>query len=160
MRLNEPSITALTQSLRSERASVSALIEALTAEAELLSAGGTDALADIAARKRELLLHIAHLGDHRNRMLERSGVRPDRQGMQSLITANPEAHGLRSEWNGLIESAQVAHRLNQQNGIYIEASMRSTQQALSVLVSAAKGGTYGRTGRTLNPLGSRTLAAA
>jgi flagellar biosynthesis/type III secretory pathway chaperone len=157
---NQPSIADLTAAVRSERVSVQALVEVLTEERQVLSTGDVDRLGDSAARKRELLLHIAHLGEQRNRLLERCGASADRRGMENLLAANPGAHEPRAEWEGLLEVAQKAHRLNQENGAFIDAGMRANQQALSVLMSAASAGTYGPGGRALNPLSSRSLASA
>ena len=62
-----------------------ALVEVLTDGAAMRCAQATtDRLAEIAPRKRELLLHIAHLGEQRNRLLERGGVSADRRGMETL----------------------------------------------------------------------------
>jgi hypothetical protein len=52
----------LAASIGSERAGVQALVEVLTAERKTLAEGDTDRLSDTAPRKRELLLHISHLG--------------------------------------------------------------------------------------------------
>ena len=160
MKPNQPSIADLAAALRSERVSVQALVEVLTEERQLLAIGDVDRVGDIASRKRELLLHIGHLGGQRNRLLERCGASPDRRGMDSLLAANPNAHEPRAEWQALVEIAQKAHRLNQENGIFIEAGMRANQQALSLLVSASAPGTYGPGGRTMNPLSPRSLASA
>jgi flagella synthesis protein FlgN len=115
----------------------------------------------MAPRKRELLLHIAHMGEARNRMLERCGVSADRKGMERLLATLAATDVLIAEWRALIEITQKAHRLNQENGAFVDAGMRANQQALSVLTSAAAAtGTYGASGRTLNPLSSRSLASA
>ena len=111
-------------------------------------------------RKRELLLHIAHLGEHRNRLLERAGVSADRRGMQVLLDAPSGSDETRAEWKSLLDITQKAHRLNQENGAFIEAGMRANQQALSVLVAASSAGAYGPGGRTMSPRTSRTLASA
>ena len=150
----------LAASIRSERAGVQALIDILGVERTALGQGDTDRLSDTAPRKRELLLHIAHLGEQRNRVLERSGFSTDRRGMENWLTAN-DTGAARAEWNALLELTQKAHRLNQENGAYIDAGMRANQQALQALMSAsASAGTYGPGGRALNALGSRALASA
>ena len=158
----QPSHGDLAGALRSERSGVQALVEVLSAERQALAAGDADRLADIAPRKRELLLHIAHLGEQRNRLLERCGVSADRAGMERLLDANGHASECRDEWRALLEVTQQAHRLNQENGAHIEAGMRANQQALSVLTSAARSaaGTYGPGGRSVNPFGSRSYASA
>ena len=151
---------ALAAAVRSERISIEALVDVLAVERQLLAAGEIDRLDQIAARNRELLLHIAHLGEHRNRLLERAGVSTDRVGMQVLVDTSGNSDEARTEWHLLLDVTQKAHRLNQENGAFIEAGMRANQQALSVLISAGSGGSYGPGGRTLNPRSSRTLASA
>lgn len=160
MNASQPSTAELAGALRSERVSVQALVEVLVAERQLLTTGNLDGLPELAGRKRELLLHIAHLGERRNRLLERCGATPDRQGMDKLLAANPGAQEPRREWEELLTIAEQAHRLNHANGVFIEAGTRANQQALSVLLSAAHAGTYGPGGRTANPLTPRSLASA
>jgi flagellar biosynthesis/type III secretory pathway chaperone len=154
------SAASLAAAVRSERAAAQALVEVLTEERELLRKGDTDALTATAARKRELLLHVAHLGEHRKRLLQAARVSLDRQGMQALLATLESKHELHAEWRSFIEITEQARRLNEENGAFIEAGMRANQQALSILTSAASGGTYGPGGHTLNPLSSRPLASA
>jgi flagellar biosynthesis/type III secretory pathway chaperone len=152
--------SALAVAIRSERATVQALLETLTEERQLLGAGDTDRLTDTAARKRELLLQLAQFGDQRNRLLRRAGFRPDRDGMRAFLDHPAATSELGTEWQALIETTRKARRLNDENGIFIDAGMRANQQALSVLISAASGNTYGPGGRSVSPLSSRTLASA
>lgn len=154
------SAVALAAVLRSERIGVQALVDALAAERQLLASGEIDRIEETAARKRELLLHIAHLGEQRNRLLQSAGVSPDRSGLQGLLDAHPHCAEARVEWEMLVEGTVKAHRLNQENGALIEAGMRANQQALSVLISAGSASAYGPGGRTLNPRPSRNLASA
>jgi flagellar biosynthesis/type III secretory pathway chaperone len=112
------------------------------------------------SRKRELLLQLAQLGEERNRLLRRTGVSPDGDGMRAFLEHPAASDELRSEWRLLIEITQQAQRLNHENGVFIEAGMRVNQQALSILISAATGNTYGPGGRTVSPLSSRSLASA
>lgn len=147
--------------IRSERAAIEALVEVLTAERDALSGGHTDRLTQIAPRKRELLLHVAHLGEQRNRTLENSGLSANRTGMERWLLVNDDAGAARAEWRALLELTQSAQHLNQRNGAFIDAGMRANQQALQALMSAgASASTYGPGGRALNPLSSRALASA
>ena len=151
----------LAASIRSERTGVQALVETLTVERNALANGHTDSLAETASRKRELLLHIAHLGDQRMRLLERSGFATDRRGMDNWLVANDPNGVARAEWNALLELTQKAHRLNKENGAFIDAGMRANQHALQALMSAgAAASTYGASGRTVSSVQSRALASA
>ena len=160
--MKQPSYAEFSAALRSERAGVEALVEALAIERHALAAGETDRVADLAPRKRELLLHIAHMGESRNRLLERCGFPANRSGMERLLAANSAAVDARAEWTALLESTLKAHRLNQENGAFIEAGMRANQQALAVLTAACRpmGGTYSAAGRAVGALTSRSLASA
>ena len=161
MNLKAPSYADLAAAIRSERAGVQALVEVLAAERQVLAEGEADRLAELAPRKRELLLHIAHMGEQRNRLVERCGASPDRRGMEQLLEANSDAAESRAEWLALLALTQNAHRLNQENGAFIETSMRANQQALAVLTSAASSSSssYGPSGRVVN-FSSRALASA
>jgi flagella synthesis protein FlgN len=151
----------LSAGIRSERAGIQALVEVLTDERAALSRGDTDHLADLASRKRELLLNIAHLGEQRNRLLERDGVTADRRGMESWLEAHDQGGTARADWHALIELTHSAHRLNQENGVFIDAGMRSNQEALQALMSAGPvNETYGPGGRSMRPRLSRPLASA
>jgi len=151
---------ALAAAIRSERAGVQALVQALTEERQLLTDGNTDPLTEMGARKRELLLDIARLGDQRNRTLRQCGMSPDGRGMRALLDSPAATHEIRAEWRLLIETTRQARHLNDGNGLIIADGMRANHQALSVLVSAASAGTYGPGGRTVSPLSSRTLGSA
>ena len=151
----------LAAAIRSERAGIQALVDVLTEERNALREGQLDRLAEFAPRKRELLLHIGHLGEQRNRLLERGGVSADRRGMETWLTIHDAAGAVRADWQALLQLTQTAHAVNQENGIYIDAGMRANQQALQALMSAgSSNSTYGPGGRAVSPLGSRTLASA
>jgi flagella synthesis protein FlgN len=150
----------LSSVVKAERVSVQALLETLTEERELLSSGDTDRLTEIAARKRELLLNIARLGEQRNRVLLRYNVSSDSGGIRAFMTGSEATAELRNEWRKLLDATEEARRLNAANGLVIEAGMRANQQALSVLLSAGSTGTYGPGGHAMNPLSSRSLASA
>jgi len=157
--MTQPSL--LVTAIRSERAGIQALVDVLTDERNALREGHVDRLPELAPRKRELLLHLAHLGEQRNRLLERGGVSADRRGMETWLKMHDAAGAVRADWQALLQLTQTAHDLNQENGLYIDAGMRANQQALQALMSAgAATSTYGPGGRSTSPLSSRTLASA
>ena len=158
--MNPTQVSAeLAAAIKSERAGVQALVEVLEAERNALSHGHTDSLAETASRKRELLLHIAHMGEVRNRLLERGGATADRRGMESWLAAHGD-EATRTAWHAFLEVAHKAHRLNKDNGVFIDAHMRANQHALQALMSAGAAiSTYGPGGR-VNAMSSRTLASA
>jgi flagella synthesis protein FlgN len=160
VRSGHPPAGALAATIKSERAGMQSLFGILTEERALLESGETDRLLQLAERKRGLLLHVANLGEHRKRLLEHAGVRADRAGLDATLNASADMGEARAEWQALLQLTEQARRLNQANGIHIEAGMRSNQQALSVLTAAVPEPTYGPGGRTSNPLSSRPLTSA
>ena len=155
------SAAKLKADLQAERATIEALVAILEQEREALVQGHTDRLTPVVTRKRELLLHTAHLGEQRNRMLEQSGMSADRSGMERWLQVHDQNGIAQAEWRALITITKHAEELNRRNGIYIDASARANQQALQALLCAcAAAGTYSSTGRAVNPLSSRSLASA
>jgi len=147
--------------IQNECAAIEALVQVLTEERDALSVGNTDHLMQIALRKRELLLHVAHLAEQRNRLLEQSGCTADRRGMEHWLQTHDQIGTAQVQWRALLELTRSAHALNHRNGIFIDAGMNANQQALQALMSAgAAANTYGPAGRALNPLSSRSLASA
>lgn len=138
-----------------------ALVAALQQEREALEQGHTDRLTQIANSKRELLLHVTHLGDQRNRVFEQSGMSAQRSGMERWLQVHDHNGIAHNAWRALVEITQHAQQLNRRNGIYIDAGARANQRAFSALLSAsAAAATYGPAGRTMNSLSSRSLASA
>jgi flagellar biosynthesis/type III secretory pathway chaperone len=81
--------------------------------------------------------------------------------VENWLVANDPGGVARAEWNALLELTRGAHRLNRENGAYIDAGMRANQHALQALMSAgAATATYGASGRASNPYASRSLASA
>lgn len=147
--------------IQAERAAMAALVAALEQEREALEQGHTDRLTQIATAKRELLLHVAYLGDQRNRVLDQSGISAQRSGMERWLQVHDHNGIAHNAWRALIEITNHAQQLNRRNGIYIEAGASANQQAVSALLSAsAAAGTYGPAGRAMNSLSPRSLASA
>ncbi|MES2563828.1 MAG: flagellar protein FlgN, partial [Pseudomonadota bacterium] len=155
------SAAKLKADIQTERAAIEALVAILDQEREALAQGHTDRLTHIAASKRELLLHVAHLGDQRSRVLEQSGMSADRSGMERWLQVHDQSGIAKPEWRALLIGTQQAEELNRRNGIYIDAGARANQQALQALLSACTAaGTYSAAGRAVNIPSSRSLASA
>jgi flagellar biosynthesis/type III secretory pathway chaperone len=147
--------------LAAERAAVEALLAVLAAERTALSAGDADQLDHAAPRKRELLIALAKADEQRNRLLQQAGAGHGRLGMEAWLRTRNGQDDVRKNWHALLQLADRARRLNEENGAFIGANMRANQQALSALMTAARSNNvYGPGGRTLSPLSSRPLASA
>ena len=133
----------------------------LQAERKALEAGEVDSLAVLATRKSEAYAHLAKLGDARTALLARAGTRPARADIERLFGSGPEWAACKPLFADLMALAQEAHDLNQGNGLLIRAQMKSSKQALAVLMSAAEqASTYGPDGQAMARTSSRSLGSA
>ena len=133
----------------------------LHAERRALESGEVDALAVLAAHKSEVYGRLAQLGDARTALLARAGSKPARDDIQALFETAPDWAICRQPFQELMTLAREAHDLNQANGMLIHAQMKSSQQALAVLISASEqASTYGPDGQSLARSTSRSLGSA
>lgn len=144
-----------------ETATLRTALGHLHAERRALEAGEVDTLAVLAARKSEAYGRLAQLGDARSAMFARAGVKPVRAEVEALFARGPEWAACRQAFSDLLALAREAHDLNQANGLLIRTQMKSSQQALAVLMSAAEqASTYGPDGQSLARATSRSLGSA
>ncbi|MBL8476264.1 MAG: flagellar protein FlgN [Methyloversatilis sp.] len=133
----------------------------LHAERRALEAGEVDTLAVLAARKSEAYGRLAQLGDARTALLVRAGSKSGRDDIEALFQSAPDWAACRQPFKELVALAREAHDLNQANGVLIRAQMKSSQQALAVLMSASEqASTYGPDGQSMARTTSRSLGSA
>jgi flagella synthesis protein FlgN len=133
----------------------------LHAERRALESGEVDTLAVPAARKSEAYGRLAQLGDARTALLARAGAKTARADIEALFDKDPEWSACRQPFADLLALAREAHGLNQANGVLIRAQMKSSQQALAVLMSASEqASTYGPDGQSMTRSTSRSLGSA
>ena len=137
-----------------------AFVELLRAEQHSLVYGEIERLVGSADVKAKSLLELARLGERRQRLLDDAGVTLDRTGT-ALREHAGRAPQLSAEWQLLMSLTQTAHQLNVLNGTLIATRLRSTQQALNALLSAARiPGTYTPEGSIVSLRPGTQLAVA
>lgn len=132
----------------------------LQAEERALAAGEIDKLGHLAQLKSDKVVQLSRLAERRNRILAAQSLGSDRQGMARWIElyAADERNGTENTWRRLLEIAERAQRLNDQNGAMIEAKLRHNQKALMVFQSAATQlDLYGPDGKTRNGASVRPI---
>lgn len=164
MTANEPAAQTaarLAAVMNEESVTLRTALGHLHAERTALESGEVDSLAVIAARKSDAYGRLAQLGDARVALLARAGVKPARTDIEALFDSAPEWAVCRQPFADLTGLAREAHDLNQANGVLIRAQMKSSQQALAVLMSASEqASTYGPDGQSMMRGASRSLGSA
>jgi flagella synthesis protein FlgN len=142
---------ALARALRTEAAALREFVALLRAEQQALVSGKLESISSFRESKSIYMFELNRLAEQRRTTLISLGMSADRAGMEKLLR---ERAGAGSEpdsaWRQLIELASTAQQLNDTNGTLIRTRLNGTQQALSVLFSAANlmNGTYTPDGGT------------
>lgn len=147
--------------LREERAAMQAFLDLLHREQECLLSGDADGVGTQVEHKTACLRRLAGYAERRRVFLQAQQLSPDRQGMAAWLDAQENPAALAAAWQDLLEVTHQACRANDTNGILIATRLQANQQALSVLVTAARGGQlYGRNGQAVGSWDPRRLGAA
>lgn len=152
----------LSAAMAEEIASLRMALGHLQAERLALEAGDVDSLPVLAARKAEVYGRLAQLGDARKILLGRAGI-PDagKSEIDALFASGNEWARCRQYFADLLKLAREAHELNHANGLLIQTQMRSSQQALAVLMSAAEqASVYGPDGQATARTSRRSFGSA
>jgi flagella synthesis protein FlgN len=104
--------------------------ELLQAEAEALTAGNDDALAETTSRKNQYAESLANAGKQRNSLLSQLGFESDKVGLQAACKDFPALGAVSA---ALLEAAERGQRLNAENGIMIDTFLTHNQQMLDAL---------------------------
>jgi len=134
-----------------EQQHVSALIELMKQEQQLLVAADADGLANLTPQKNALLQALADLSAQRHAALAAAGCEGSEAGMEPWLAVggNEEA---RSQWEALLGLAREAKELNRVNGMLINRQLAHNQGVLNALrmpAGAEAGGMYGASGQAL-----------
>ena len=136
-------------------------VDVLQREQAALTDGQTDSLMALAEEKVRYAEHLAALNKRRDEKLRAAGLSNGGAGMKAWRAIGNISAKTQNELANVIELAKEARRLNELNGQLVSDRMQHNQQALNVLLSAAKQSTlYGPDGQThVGPAG-RTLGSA
>jgi flagella synthesis protein FlgN len=154
-------VTALmTRELRA----LDALRDLLTAEKAAVEAKDGEALQKAATTKRSLIDQVESLTAERTRLLAGRGLAADRAGFDALLAQldSRERPAAQALWASVLEGLQACQKQNQVNGLLLDASVRSTQETLAILLGhpARDTRTYDSQGAVDKSLGTRCFAKA
>lgn len=154
--MNARAVAPLVAVVAAEGAALKHCVDILAEEQEALMRGRFDDLPAIEERKLAALDAAAQLTAAREAELARRRLPATREGMRSLIAAEPR---LGTAWQDALEWAKKARDMNRVCGFLIEARMNDTRQALAMLFRTGNSGaTYGRDGHLQQKGGGRALA--
>lgn len=122
---------ALRHCIEHETNLVTAFINTLEEEAEVLAAGGdADSLASTTAKKNESAEKLEQAARQRNAVLNAMGCGSDKEGLEAAVGKHPELHDLVSQ---LFDQTARASMLNTSNGRILSHFLAQNQQALDIL---------------------------
>lgn len=132
--------------LQQEQAALKGFIALLQQEQAALVAANVEQLESLSELKQKHSEQLNSIAQQRVAMLERSGFKPDAAGVKAWLAGQPAS--MTESWKKLLESAQIAQRLNQINGQLIQTHMQHNQLALATLMNAAnRADVYGADGQ-------------
>lgn len=141
-----PSPASLLKSLENEARLVRDFIAILQDEARVLEEGATDtALAGVTARKNAAADALARAAEERNAQLAAMAFGTDGSGLKAAAEAHP---ALAEPRRILLELAEQARSLNENNGQIIQVFLEHNERTLDVLRRlAGRGDIYDASGR-------------
>jgi flagella synthesis protein FlgN len=124
--------------------------------------GQIEALASYSDPKARLLIELSRCADERAQLLTENGLPANAAGMDQLLRMlEHDASAVIADWQRLLDDTRATRQLNDINGTLIASRMRGTQQALGVLLTAARiPGTYAADGTTVGAQSAHRLAVA
>ena len=149
-------------SLREEEHIMSALLDVLKQEQQLLVSADIDALPAVTTRKTALVSQMTLLSAQRHRALGKCGFPAEESGMDAWIAASGAAREEAAAlWQALLDHSRQAKELNRVNGMLINKQMGHTQGALQALrpPGAAQNNFYGPGGMSTTLPRSRGFLA-
>lgn len=146
--------------LEAEIAKLKEFIDVLKREQELLARADTEALMPLVDIKTGLANSLSVMSQHRETLLPKLGVAPNRSGMEAWL-AQAGTAPQRQQWGELLTLAAEARALNETNGKLIQLHLQQHQQAFAALMTAAnRAMTYGPDGQQQTGIGGRILGTA
>lgn len=151
--MTQPSAT-----LPAEHERISALVDLMKQEQQLLVAADADGLGELIPRKAVLVQELAQLSRERHAALGRAGFPAAEAGMAPWLAAQGD-EAARGEWARLLARTADAKELNRVNGMLINRQMAHNQTVLTALrtptAGAADSTLYGAKGQTFGSAPSR-----
>ena len=136
-------------SLASEQALISALVDVLEQEQQHLVAADIDSLSEVTPRKTALVNEMGLLAAQRHRLLKAAGYDAEEAGMEAWLAACGSAEDS-AQWEAILAQTREAKELNRLNGMLINRQLGNTQGALQAL-RPTTAPVYGPSGHTTGP---------
>ena len=141
-----------------ERDAVRAFIDVLHREQHALQQADVSVLLPLAAEKANHAQQLTELTQARKQWLAVPDSLEDQGDMKGRLADYPTAA---EAWRELVQLAEIAHQINEVNGVLVNQRLRYNQQKLSALQAAAHGihnnGLYGSDGQPRTFSGGRRL---
>lgn len=151
-------MTQPTATLPAEYERISALVELMKQEQQLLVAANALGVGELTPRKVTLVQELAQLSRERHAELGRAGYAAAEAGMEPWLAAQGDA-AARAVWARLLALTAEAKELNRVNGMLINRQMAHNQGVLNALrtptTGAAESTLYGAKGQTFGSAPSR-----
>jgi flagellar biosynthesis/type III secretory pathway chaperone len=147
--------------LKQEAGCAGELLDVLRGEQEALGNHDPEALEVVVAEKQALIGRLEALQTDRLALMEQGNYSRDSEGMAALVAAAPEklAGDLTDVWQAFEEKLDLCQDQNQVNGQVLDATMRHTREALSLLLGGGmETELYNRDGAKTGPGGTRSYA--
>ncbi len=153
---------AFAANLQAERDAIIDFIYLLQSEQDILVRGDVDGLATLASDKADKIDLLALFGEQRNRYLGAQNLARSAAGMATWLGRNPGfATAVGKLWRELLDKAETARQINEDNGVLIENRLQQNRHKLAVLQSAAaSNGLYQPDGQVRPLGGARSLIQA
>lgn len=136
-------------------------VDVLQREQTALTDGTTDSLIALANEKVHYAEQLAAMNHDRDLKLQAAGFDMGRDGMQTWRTTSDLPVKVQNDLATVVELAKEARRLNDINGKLVADRLQHNQQAMNVLLTAAKqSALYGPDGQTRVGPAGRTLGSA
>lgn len=153
--------SGITELISAELDVLRQFVDVLQREQAALTDGRTESLIALAGEKVRHAERLAALNRDRDIKLRAAGFGSGRDGVQAWREAANMPIKVQNDLLNVIELAKESRRLNDLNGKLVADRMQHNQQALNVLLSAARQSTlYGPDGQTHAGPSGRTLGSA
>ncbi len=151
-------MTQPTATLPAEYERISALVDLMKQEQQLLVAADALGVGELTSRKVTLVQELAQLSRERHAALGLAGYAASEAGMEPWLAAQGD-EAARAVWAQLLALTANAKELNRVNGMLINRQMAHNQSVLNALrtptTGAAESTLYGAKGQTFGSAPSR-----
>jgi flagellar biosynthesis/type III secretory pathway chaperone len=131
------------------------LQSALDEEHRALTANDAESLLQVTQTKAAAAETLRALGDELIRLQRDSSC----TSIDALL-ATADAEGLSPQWNEILERATQCHRANRRNAALLDVRQTQVRAALELIFPTQVAQTYGRSGHSGGPVGTRSFGLA